>query len=317
MSRLTVSFCIPTHGRPRLLLEALESGLNQTQQPDEIIVSDDLGDEATRNLVLTFAKRASFPVRYVHCTTSSNQAENVNNCLREATSDLILLLHDDDLLFPHAIEALSTPFEENPGLASAFGKQMFITDGGEDQPAYSERMNRAYFRDATHAGLQPDAVLSGIQQQFPNDGFIVRASFAREVGYRPETRAATDFDFGIRIGDKGPCFYVDEYTTKYRYSIESVGRGSGQKSDDSGYQGMHILMRLLETHPHYKAEITAALTAMAPMGIRMAATTGRLKEAIPWYFGPYHLHRIPSPKGIRTGALLIETWIKEKFTGRP
>ena len=107
MQRLTVSYCIPTHGRSRLLLEALESALAQTRLPDEAVVSDDLGNEDTRVLVTEFASRAPFPVRYVHCTTSSNQAANVNNCLHEAKCDLILLLHDDDLLLPPAVDVLA------------------------------------------------------------------------------------------------------------------------------------------------------------------------------------------------------------------
>ena len=40
VNRLTISFCIPTHGRTRPLLEALESSLTQTRLPDEIVVSD-------------------------------------------------------------------------------------------------------------------------------------------------------------------------------------------------------------------------------------------------------------------------------------
>ncbi len=313
MQRLTVSFCIPTHGRSRLLLEALESALTQTRLPDEIVVSDDLGDEATRVLVTEFARHASFPVRYVHCTTSSNQAANVNNCLFEATCDLIIILHDDDLLLPPAIEVLARAFEENPGLVSSFGKQKFITDGGAEMAEYTERVNRAYHRDEDHVGIQPDAILSGIQQQFPNDGFMVKASVARKVLYRPETRAATDFDFGIRMGERGTFYFVNEYTTKYRFSAESVGRGDGKKSDDSGYQGMLILLRLLETCPHHEGEIETALQNLAPMGVRMAAHTGHLKEAFAWYFGPYHRRRLLTPGGMRTGFLLVETWLLQKL----
>jgi glycosyltransferase involved in cell wall biosynthesis len=308
VNRLTVSFCIPTHGRSRLLLEALESALTQRRQPDEIVVSDDLGDDKTRSVVTEFAGQAPFPVRYVHCTTSSNQAANVNNCLHEAKCDLVIILHDDDLLLP-----LARAFEENPGLVSAFGKQKFITDGGAEMAEYTERVNRAYHRDEDHVGIQPDAILSGIQQQFPNDGFMVKASVARKVLYRPETRAATDFDFGIRMGEKGQFYFVNEYTTTYRFSAESVGRGDGKKSDDSGYQGMLILMRLLETCPHHEAEIETALRNLAPMGVRMAANAGHLKQAVEWYFGPYHARRLLTPGGMRTGFLLLETWLKEKF----
>ena len=168
MPRLTVSFCIPTHGRTRLLLEALESGLAQTRLPDEVVVSDDLGSAETNALVETFARRASFPVRYVHCATGSSVGDNINHCLGEAACDLILLLHDDDLLMARAVEALARPFEENPAVVGAYGKQLTITDGGEELPDLSEDPNHNYRRNATYAGLQPDAILSGICQQFPN-----------------------------------------------------------------------------------------------------------------------------------------------------
>ena len=51
--------------------------------------------------------------------------------------------------------------------------------------------NRAYRRSAAYAGLQPDAILAAIWQQFPNDGYLVRTAVAREVLYRSDYRAAT------------------------------------------------------------------------------------------------------------------------------
>src|SRR5271169_4366569 len=80
MPRLTVSFCVPTHRRTQFLVEALESGLAQTRPPDEIVVSDDTGSAETRALVDEVARRAPFPVRYVHCTTGQSQVHNMNNC---------------------------------------------------------------------------------------------------------------------------------------------------------------------------------------------------------------------------------------------
>jgi glycosyltransferase involved in cell wall biosynthesis len=317
MPRLTVSFCIPTHGRPRYLLEALESGLAQTRPPDEVVVSDDLGCEETRALVSAFARRASFPVRYVRCATGPSQADNMNHCLREAACDLVLLLHDDDLLMARAVEALARPFEENQAVVGAYGKQIFIADGGGELRVESESINHDFRRTATYAGLQPDAILSGIWQQFPNDGYMVKTSVAREVRHKPEYRAGADFDFGIRMGERGLFYFVDECTAKYRNSAESVGRGAGQKSDDSAYHAMRILLHLLETSPHYKAEIVTTLRNLSPMSIRMAANTGRLEEAIPWYFGPYHRHRILTLGGIRRGLSLTRKWLKERFVRTP
>ena len=311
--RLTVSTCIPTHGRIPFLLEALESGLAQTRAPDEIVVSDDLGSEETRTLVTAFAPRAPFPVRYVHCTTGQSLADNINNCFREAHSDLVLLLHDDDLLVPCSVQALAAPFEENPKLVGSYGKQMFISDAGEELLPYTEQMNHDFRRDSNYAGLQPDAVLAGIWQQFPNDGYMVKTAIAREVGHTREFRSASEFDFGIRMGERGEFYYVDEYTAKYRESNESIGRSAGGKNDDSAYHGMRILSRALKTNPQYETELVKVMKDLSPMSIRMGANTGHLDEAIGWYFGPYHRHRILSPGGLKTGLLLGKTWLRAKL----
>jgi glycosyltransferase involved in cell wall biosynthesis len=306
MPRLTVSVCVPTHQRTQLLVEALESGLAQTRLPDEIVVSDDTGSADTRALVHDVARRAPFPVRYVHCTSGQSQVDNVNNCLREATGDLAVLLHDDDLLVPKSIEMLAAPCEEDRGIVGAYGKQIFVTDNGEFIPGETDVNNRAYRRTPEYAGLQPDALLAAIWQQFPNDGYMVRTADAREVLYRHNYGAATDFDFGLRLAERGKFYYVDDFASKYRNSTDSITRGAGVPSDDSGYFGMKLLQEQLAAHPGHTAEIVAALKNVAPIGILSAANTGRLDEASAWYFGPYHRARILTPGGLKRGLYLLK-----------
>lgn len=285
----------------------------QTRVPDEILVSDDLGSEETQELVMAFAQRASFPVRYVLCATGQSLADNINNCLREAACDLVLLLHDDDLLTPRAVEALSQPFEENKELVGVFGKQLIISDGGEEQPGNSEGLNTSYRRNATYAGLQADAIVSGLWQQFPNDGYMVKTSVARKVLHEPRYRAASEVDFGIRMGEQGAFYFVDEYTAKYRLSAQSLSRGASSRQEDFSYHAMHIWLRLLETYPCYKADILSKLRNTSPIAICMAMNTGRLNEAISWYFGPNHRDRILTLGGIRRGLWLVQAWLREKM----
>ena len=47
----SISLCIPTHGRPDLVSEALDSVLKQTHPPTEVLVSDDCGDPEVRKRV--------------------------------------------------------------------------------------------------------------------------------------------------------------------------------------------------------------------------------------------------------------------------
>jgi glycosyltransferase involved in cell wall biosynthesis len=306
MNSSTISICIPTHGRSKLLLEALQSAVDQTRLPNEIVVSDDVGSEEVRGQVTGFAMGKPVTVRYVHCTTGPGQVANVNNCLREAKSDLIVLLHDDDLLTPKCIELLTPCLEQHPDVVGAYGKQIFVTNAGEFIASETDFKNRGYRRSAEYAGVQADSILSGIWQQFPNDGYLVRADVAREVLYRADYGAATDFDFGLRLAERGKFYYVDEFTAKYRNSDESVTRGPNWKSDDSAYQGMRILLGTLKRYPNYEPEIKRALCNLAPMGLIMAANRGQLDEAIKLYFGPYHRGRIFTPGGIKRGINLLK-----------
>jgi glycosyltransferase involved in cell wall biosynthesis len=310
MQNPTVSLCIPTHGRTDFLILALESGLNQSRPPDEIVVSDDLGSDETREIVADFNERTSYPVRYTHCISGQSLADNVNHCLQETVCELTLLLHDDDLLMPRAIELLMRPFQENQAVVASYGKQIIISDGGDEQSECSDCLNLTFRRDGYHAGLQADAVLSGIWQQFPNDGYMVKTAVARKVRHQREYCAASEVDFGIRLGELGQFYFVNEYASKYRLSLRSLARGKGSGVGGSAYHSMRIFLRLLMTHPAYEGEIVSKLCYFSPMGIYYATRMEKLEEAISWYFGCYHRRRILTFGGIRRGISLFRAWLK-------
>ena len=178
MTNPTVSVCIPTHTRPDMLSEALESLMAQSRSPSEVVVSDDADDHETAQIVASFASRANFFVRYVKCPRSGSQALNANCALETATSDLILLLHDDDLLYPKALETLRQPFLDVRGLIASYGLQRWGSNSGQELE--SEERNRAFFRTEEKQVLKTDSLRSAILGQFPERR--VRGSFFSSQG---------------------------------------------------------------------------------------------------------------------------------------
>ena len=63
-TRLSLSIALATYNGERYLAEQLESILHQTRLPDELVISDDASIDATRAIVLDFARHAPFPVRF-------------------------------------------------------------------------------------------------------------------------------------------------------------------------------------------------------------------------------------------------------------
>lgn len=225
-----ISICIPTYQRPGLVRDAVESCLCQTYSDIEIIVSDDSPDQLTQAVIESFNQ--PHKIRYYRNPSPLKQAANVNRLFDLALGDRLVLLHDDDLLMPHAVEALARCWDLHPNLAAAFGKQYLIDMAGNTLVEASEQLNKKFYRTAEYGGYQTSSLWSALISQFPNDGYMIRTKVAKQVGYRnhfqDEMRVgnACDFYFGLQLAAQYQhLFFLNEYTAKYRLTDVSVGQG--------------------------------------------------------------------------------------------
>ncbi|MFN3265802.1 MAG: glycosyltransferase family 2 protein [Deinococcales bacterium] len=113
-----VTIGIPTFERVEMLKQALNSALQQTYENLEIIVSDNASSDAT----FAFMQQINNPrVRYIRQESNLGMVGNWNACLAAARGDYFLLLSDDDLLEPRAIEILQRAYE-NETVALTYGR---------------------------------------------------------------------------------------------------------------------------------------------------------------------------------------------------
>lgn len=102
-----VSVVIPTYSRPDYLVRAINSVLQQTYSPIEIIVVDDNGvgtpfqKETEQSLEPFIAKKQITYLRHEH---NSNGSAARNTGIKAAHGDYITFLDDDDVLHPEKIE---------------------------------------------------------------------------------------------------------------------------------------------------------------------------------------------------------------------
>jgi len=102
-----VTIGIPTMNRRGYLMLALESVLAQTYKNIEVIVSDNASTDDTLEHLSTVTDAR---VRVLRQSQNIGMVKNFNVTLEAATGELFLLLSDDDILEPTAIERLSAPF---------------------------------------------------------------------------------------------------------------------------------------------------------------------------------------------------------------
>lgn len=105
-SARTVSVIIPTKNRAADLARTIETLLQQTIQPLELIIVD-------QSPLLTFTQQISIPIVCVHDPRLSGASVARNVAMDRAQGDILLFLDDDVLLEPDFIEEIFQAYDTN------------------------------------------------------------------------------------------------------------------------------------------------------------------------------------------------------------
>lgn len=108
MAEPKVTIAIPTLNRVNYLKLAIASSLAQTYKNIEIVISDNVSEDGTPELLASYASDPR--IRLLRQTERLDMVGNWNACLAAATGEYFLLLSDDDMLEAEAIEALLSAF---------------------------------------------------------------------------------------------------------------------------------------------------------------------------------------------------------------
>jgi len=97
MSDAKITVGIPTFNRAEWLREAIESVLAQTYTGFRLIVSDNASDDDTPDVVRSFGDER---IDYVRSEHNIGSLGNMNRLVALADTEFLLLLPDDDILYP-------------------------------------------------------------------------------------------------------------------------------------------------------------------------------------------------------------------------
>ncbi len=197
-----VTVAIPAFRRPDLLQQALLSLAAQENFTDfEVLVCDDLGDPATREVV------ANCPLPRVRLFVNPRRlgaVGNWNRCLELAAGRWITILHEDDLLYPWFFRLVLPHLRL--GLAAVVTR---CIQGEHLRPATrpcSVGPVRRYL---------PSYFLKGSMTPFP--GAVFPTELGRALGgFDERVGPLADYDFWYRLACAGPVEVVQKVGAFYR-----------------------------------------------------------------------------------------------------
>lgn len=140
---LTVSVALCTHNGAAFVGEQLDSILNQTRPPHELVVSDDDSTDATLQVVRERvdayrARGRSLELQVFENHPALGVAANFAQAIGACHGDLIALSDQDDVWHPERLEVISRYFTEHPDVSLVHGDARLVDEAGRS-------LNRSLF----------------------------------------------------------------------------------------------------------------------------------------------------------------------------
>ena len=142
-----VSFCLFTYNQEAYIKDAVESALNQTYSPLEIIISDDCSQDATFQIIEETVRNYNGPHKVILNKNKRNMGLGrhfSDVCCNISTGDYLVVLGGDDISEKGHVQIAAESMDDNPEaqmidfngyIINSEGKQLGIYELTQFTPA--------------------------------------------------------------------------------------------------------------------------------------------------------------------------------------
>jgi glycosyltransferase involved in cell wall biosynthesis len=234
---VSITAIIPLYNGAKFIELAIRSVLSQTLQPDELIVVDDGSTDEGPSTVERLANENPL-IRLLH-KPNSGQSSARNFGVRHSKSNLIALLDQDDVWYPHHLERLSGPFRKRPGIRLGW-VWSDLDEVDQTGGLVSRRLLRRLGRN------QPKTTLEQCLKEnmfiLPSASLIDREAFEKVMGFDEKLSGYEDDDFFLRLFWAGyENIFLDEPLSQWR-----IHRSSSSHTARMGISGIAYSQKLLD-----------------------------------------------------------------------
>jgi len=202
-----VSIVVPSYNHAPYIAQCIESIVYQDYYNYELIVLDDVSQDATPQILPELQKIQRF---HLELQKNQGRAKTINHGLRDlAKGKYIALCASDDYWLPGKLSKQVKFLEKYPEYAMVFGKTQIVDENNvfdiaQNQKGSIKLKGGSIFKELINIEFHPPV------------NYMLRASVVKDLGYYREHIWAEDFDMNLRIAEKYPIGYIDEFLSAYR-----------------------------------------------------------------------------------------------------
>lgn len=267
-TRLRLSVVMPVYRTPaKLLTRAINSILNQSYLPHEIVIVDDSGRDGTARKVIAGLPDPNNLIKLIVNARNVGISNATNAGVQAATGDFIFFVDHDDELTSNALFCFVDEMEKKPDYDVWYSDQCTIDEQG---------VMKHHFLKPTWSPIYALGVM------YVGHLLAVRSELCKAVLFRNEYDGVQDFDFLLRVSEKTDRIgHVPKILYKWRAIEGSLARGGDEKQGINALQEAVVNEYLRRTNKTWIAESHPTLPHRLVLLPSQATTEPRVSIIIP------------------------------------
>lgn len=219
-SPLRISVYITSYNQKPYLIEAIESVLNQTLRPFEIIIVDDCSTDGSQKAIERYAQAHPGLIRPFYHEQNLGIPRNRRFALEQVRGDLVTYLDGDDRFLPRKLEMELETFVNHPEAQIVYSNVYYIDADGQRTGVWA---------DGSIPLPSGDVFREAFSRSFPR-GSLFRNELTdyqglKKIGfYDVSFPIYEDWELKIRLTKRFKIAYCPEPLVEYRQHSEGISR---------------------------------------------------------------------------------------------
>lgn len=209
-----ISVAMATYNGSLYIEEQLNSIINQTILPDEIIISDNYStDDTVKKCERILSKTNKIKYKIIY-EKNRNVLANFQNAINTTTGDIIFLCDQDDVWFENKIEKFLNIFLSNSNCCCVFSNSYL--DNEKKEKMISKLLENEDFKLSEGYLNKDDFFNIEIKKNIVTGMSLAISDKLKYVSFPLSKYVYHDYWFAINAIFTGDVYYIDEPTAYYR-----------------------------------------------------------------------------------------------------
>ena len=266
-----VSVCLPIYNGALYVRDAIQSILNQTVIPQEIIVSDSGSSDGSENIVREEARKAQATL-IILPTKTRGMVANWNSAIRAASGKYIKFLFQDDLLHSTCLEEMVKVAESDKRIGLVFSPRDLVIEPSVEDDWIAQWLLQHRNLSAAFGNLKTTQPASSLlrspqllQQPLNKIGeptaVLVRTDLFDRIGlFNENMRQLVDMEMWVRVMAISHVGYIPRALSSVRvHTRQASSRHTTEEIDRSEKDRLQDTLRTSAIYPLLHWRVKCAL----------------------------------------------------------